>query len=527
MKKIILIGLACLSALQAAPPSISPSRVVVLYNSDVPESLQLAKLYQRARFIPSANLIGLKMPDREEVTRQEYDELIRKPLREEFRQRGWWKWTEAEGEPAILAESRMQVMVCMRGVPLKIARLSPPTAATAPSAEKSAPSPDPQNPLAVANEAAVDSELSILSWSDYETNGAIKNPFFESTQGCEEFSLPNVLLVGRIDGPSFAVCQQMIRDAIQTEPHGLWGRAYVDLAQFYPDGETWLRSCAVQSADAGMPVIVHPWKEVFPKHYPMHEAAVYYGWYEANACGPFVNPQFRLRPGSIAVHLHSFSASTVRSDTMNWCGPLLARGAAVTLGNVYEPYLGMTHRLDLLQERLLQGFSWIEAAYAAMPVLSWQGVVLGDPLYRPFLHMAGTGEKRAEDRSYRALRVARLLYDGQDSKMLGEIERIGREKKNAVMLEFLGLIYVQRKQEAQALRFITEAKNLYPQASDRLRCDLHLIGMDRDAGRIGMAVKQLRDAEILYADMPEVETIRSWRAILDPPPPAPIVVPKK
>jgi len=270
MKKIILIGLACFSALQAGPPSISPSRVVVLYNSDVPESLQLAKLYQRARFIPSANLIGLKMPDREEVTGQEYDELIRKPLREEFRQRGWWKWTEAEGEPAILAESRMQVMVCMRGVPLKIARLSPPTVATAPSAEKSAPSPDPQNPLAVANEAAVDSELSILSWSDYETNGAIKNPFFESTHGWEAFSFPNVLLVGRIDGPSFAVCQQMIRDAIQTEPPGLWGLAYVDLAQFYSDGETCLRTCAVQSAYAWMPVIVHPWNEVFPEYYPMH-----------------------------------------------------------------------------------------------------------------------------------------------------------------------------------------------------------------------------------------------------------------
>jgi hypothetical protein len=45
--------------------------------------------------------------------------------------------------------------------------------------------------------------------------------------------------------------------------------------------------------------------------------------------------------------------------------------------------------------------------------------------------------------------------------------------------------------------------------------------MDRDAGRTGMAIKQVREAEILYAEMPEVESIKSLRAILDPPPPPP------
>jgi len=516
---VCFLGLCTLLA--AAPAPIAPERVAILYNSSVPESLELAKTYQKARGIPAANMIGLAMPDREEISRAEYEQTIRTPLRAEYTKRAWWTLGRADANTTVAVESNIQVLVCMRGVPLKVARVAEekkPTAAT-PAA--------PANPIQVANEAAVDSELAVLSWDGHPTLGPLQNAYFEAKQGISEVKLPFVQLVGRIDGPSFAICQRLIADALAAEKSGLWGRAYIDLAQFYPEGETWIRSSGFQCADAGMPVVMHPWKEVFPKHYPMTDAAVYYGWYEGNACGPFVKPGFQLRRGAVAVHLHSFSAATIRSDTANWCGPLLARGAAVTLGNVYEPYLGMTHRFDIVQQRLLEGFTWIEAAYASIPVLSWQGVVLGDPLYRPFLHLDGTGEKRPEDRSYRALRVAKKLHAEQDSKMLAEIERIGRDKKNPIMLEALGLIHLQRRQEAQALRFIQEAKPLYQDAADRLRCDLHVIGMDRDGGRIGLAVKNLRDAELLYAELPEVEAVRSLRAILDPPAPPPVQQQKK
>lgn len=506
-----------LGRVAAAPAPILPERVAIVYNSSQPESLQLAKDYQKARGIPEANMIGLPLPDREEITRAQYDESLRKPLRAEFEKRQWWKLGRADEQMTIAIENRIQVLVCMRGVPLKISRV----AEAAPVTPKTPPT-SPRDPTRIANEASVDSELATLSWEGQSLNGPLKNAYYEAKQGFGEMVLPYLLLVGRIDGPSLAVCQRMIADAIQTEKTGLWGRAYIDLAQFYPDGEAWIRSCGLQCADAGMPVVVHSWKEVFPKHYPMTDAAIYYGWYEWNVCGPFLKPGFQMKRGAVAVHLHSFSAATVRSETANWCGPLLARGAAVTLGNVYEPYLALTHRFDLLQKRLLEGFSWIEAAYASIPVVSWQGVVLGDPLYRPFLHLGGSGEKLPEDRSYRALRVAKLLHAEQDSKYLSEIERIGREKQNPILLESLGLIYAQRKQEAQALRFFLEAKPFYQNEADRLRCDLHVIGLDRDAGRTAMAVKNLRGAQLVYADLPEVEALRSLLAILDPPPPPPV-----
>lgn len=517
MKFYVCILLLCaLSQVRAAPASILPERVAIVYNSSQPESLELAKEYQKARGIPEANLIGLPLPDREEITRAEYDQSLRKPLRAEFDKRQWWKMGRVDAQMTIAIENRIQVLVCMRGVPLKIARV----AEAVPAAPQS-PAP-PADPTQIANEASVDSELATLSWEGQVLNGPLKNAYYEAKQGFGEMTLPYLLLVGRIDGPSQAVCKRMIADAIQAEKSGLWGRAYIDLAQFYPEGEAWIRSCALQCADVGMPVVMNPWKEVFPKHYPMTDAAVYFGWYEWNVCGPFVKPGFQMKRGAVAVHLHSFSAATVRSESANWCGPLLARGAAVTLGNVYEPYLGMTHHFDLLQKRLLEGFSWIEAAYASIPVVSWQGVVLGDPLYRPFAHLDGSGDKLPEDRSYRALRVAKLLHAEQDSKFLSEIERIGREKSNPVLLEALGLIHAQRKQEAQALRFFLEAKPLYQNEADRLRCDLHVIGLDRDAGRTAMAVKNLRQAQLLYADLPEAEALRSWLAILDPPPPPPV-----
>ncbi len=74
--------------------------------------------------------------------------------------------------------------------------------------------------------------------------------------------------------------------------------------------------------------------------------------------GPFADPAFRFRNGAVAVHIHSFSAATLRSPTSGWSGPLLERGAAATVGNVYEPYLTLTANLDVLQDRLMSGFTF-------------------------------------------------------------------------------------------------------------------------------------------------------------------------
>src|SRR4029077_17530444 len=116
----------------------------------------------------------------------------------------------------------------------------------------------------------------------------------------------------------------------------------------------------------------------------MDAPALYFGWYADRLNGPFVLPGFRFPPRAIALSIHSLSARTLRSTREGWCGPLLARGVTATMGNVYEPYLQFTHRPDLLLHALARGWTLGAAAYYALPALSWQGVLIGDPLYRPF-----------------------------------------------------------------------------------------------------------------------------------------------
>ena len=55
-----------------------------------------------------------------------------------------------------------------------------------------------------------------------------------------------------------------------------------------------------------------------------------------------------MMAGAVALHIHSFSAPTLRSDSAGWCGPFVARGVTATVGNVFEPYLDLTHRPNLL-----------------------------------------------------------------------------------------------------------------------------------------------------------------------------------
>ena len=53
-------------------------------------------------------------------------------------------------------------------------------------------------------------------------------------------------------------------------------------------------------------------------------------------------------------------------------------------GQVAEPYLDSVIRPDMFFAAYLAGFNLIESFYLAMPHLSWQTVVVGDPLCTPF-----------------------------------------------------------------------------------------------------------------------------------------------
>ena len=92
----------------------------------------------------------------------------------------------------------------------------------------------------------------------------------------------------------------------------------------------------------------------------------------------------------------------------NWVAPLLSKGAAASLGNVYEPYLQLTTHLDIFNDRLLHGFTFAESAYMATRALSWMNVAVGDPLYRPYANWMQIETKRDEQKEERLADVSRV-----------------------------------------------------------------------------------------------------------------------
>ncbi len=270
----------------------------------------------------------------------------------------------------------------MRGVPLKIA-------------------PDPSDvdsmeyePALQTNAAAVDNELALLPVFGLPKGGFVPNIFFDDqVSGIKRVGpelARNMILVTRLDAPTVSDVRRMIDDTLTAEQSRLAGQAVIDTRGFtdekdgYTCGDDWLRGARDMLVKDGWAVKFDDKPDVLPATDPCNQVAIYMGWYTPDATGPWVTAPNRFVPGAIAYHLHSFSGCSIHTSDHYWVGPLLAHGAAATMGMVYEPYLALTPHEDIFTRRLLQGDYFAEAAYASERALSWMLTVVGDPLYRPF-----------------------------------------------------------------------------------------------------------------------------------------------
>jgi len=356
--------------------------VVVLANAADPSSLAIARHYAERRGVPAANLIALPMPAEETVTWPVFVATVWRPLEAELVKRGWIDALPMNSEDAVgrrryvVSGHRIGALVVCRGTPLRID--------DDPALLQELPGLT-DHPQFRTNRGAVDSELSLLPRDHYPITACIRNPLYENDHP-QPAALASVVRVSRLDGPTADDAMHLVDRAIEAERTGLLGRAYVDIGGGpHPSGDTWLESTAAEIRQAGFDLSETVGKATLPAWSRFDAPALYFGWYAGDLNGPFALPGFRFPAGAVAVHIHSFSAHTLRSDTSGWCGPMVARGVTATLGNVFEPYLELTHRPDLFFRALARGDSLVEAAYYALPVLSWQSVVIGDPLYRPFL----------------------------------------------------------------------------------------------------------------------------------------------
>ncbi len=516
--KRLLVGLLLFLTFKAA--ALDHTQVVVLYNSNEAESREVALDYARGRGIPSTQLVGLDVPMTDTISRDVYNEKVRAVLERKFATNGWWQApsTTQGNQPIALRETKMKALVCIRGVPFRISR----------SKDRVAP-PEAVKQFKGVTEASVDGDLACLATWNSSLTGPVPNPYFKKDTLFNQKQIPwGMLLVTRIDGPSYEICRRMIKDVLEVEKTGLWGRGYIDLAEKYKQGDDWLKNITKQCDQEGIPCIVEPTKDTFTSHYPMTDAALYFGWYRYNRDGALLSRSFKFRKGAVAVHIHSFSAEKLRSNSERWCGPLLAKGAAASLGNVYEPYLGITHHLDIFFDRLLKGYTLAEAAYMAQPAVSWHNLVLGDPLYRPFKHFKeADGEVQNGDKVFRAYRLAHMEWQNDPVLRTSKIRTAASRMNSGTLYEAIGAQLLRQKQYEQAAAFFESAKNSFILVPDKLRQDINLIDVLRRLGKKQQALADTEAAIKNYKEVPEAKALIGIRNILRPPAPKPKSQPKK
>ena len=432
-------------------------QVVIVYNEKEPSSRPLADYYAQRRGVPTNQICAIRARISETITRKEFENDIREPLLRFLSRNGLiaqqprtifdsvlgkLPWLETVG-------SKISYIVLMRGVPLRID--------SDPSLVESVPEDTRQEFR--RNEASVETELAVVPTIGVMVTGFVSNPFFKSL--AEHFGPPlnqRMFLVGRLDGPDEATVRRMINDALTAEKYGLHGRAYFDAQgtkdKGYTEGDDWIRASYRLFREAGYECDYDEKIPIFDEDYPMSDVAIYAGWYAQNVSGPFRREDFHFKTGAVAYHIHSSSGASVQSRTSYWVGPFLAKGAAATMGNVFEPYLSLTPHVDIFFKRLLDGGIFLEAGYASQPVLSWQTTFAGDPLYRPYAatldeQIARLEADKLPDLEWAYVRKINLLVA---ASKLADAETLCRAKaeslSSAALYEKLGdLLRVTHRQD--------------------------------------------------------------------------------
>jgi len=352
--------------------ALAPEEVVVVANLETIDSIELAHYYMRQRRIPADHLIRLSVATQERCSREDYDKRIRNPIRQAL--------------VKIDPERRTRCLVVMYGVPLAV-RPEPATA----KQKENRPAQDGRGETG----AAVDSELALVLADEYPLAGWLPNPYFLGLGGkATRFSRDEVLIVARLDGPDPATVRRIIDDSLAAEQQGLRGRAYFDARWPKPsapvaqsdgyalyDASLHAAAAGVQASGRMESVRLDEKEQLFqPGDCP--KAALYCGWYSLTR---YVDAFAWVR-GAIGYHIASGECTTLKEkNSQVWCKRMLEKGAAATIGPVNEPYIQAFPLPELFFAKLTEGYLSLGEVYLiTLPFLSWQMVLIGDPLYRPF-----------------------------------------------------------------------------------------------------------------------------------------------
>jgi uncharacterized protein (TIGR03790 family) len=421
----LLFG-ACLLFVLADPAfALGPADVFVVFNKAVPASKEIADYYVAKRGVPEANLIGLDLPTGEDISRADYDKRLVVPLRDTLKEQ----------------KEKVKVLLTVYGVPLRVGRpelsadekaeleklnpliafyqekvkaldeqikaleaktkdAAPPPALAEHRAERESlqgllrPMENRRHFVTHAeSEAAVDSELSLLWWDNYELRKWQLNLLYFQVPEKLRSAKPPVVMVSRLDGPSVAIVKGLVDQALEVEAKGLQGKAYFDARHIgydpksdagygYGGYDESLRETAKLLREAAkMDVTLDDKPELFAEG-SCPECALYCGWY---SLAKYV-PCCKFVKGAVAYHIASAEAVSLRDPkSKQWCKCLLEDGVAATLGPVSEPYtIGFPKPAEFFGTLATGKFTLVESYYRTALFTSWMTVLVGDPLYNPY-----------------------------------------------------------------------------------------------------------------------------------------------
>lgn len=352
----------------------SAENVLIVANDASPVSLQIADYYARKRAVPAAQIVRLRLPVKEEIDRATFVRAVETPIAE---------WLTKHS-----AQDRILYIVLTKDVPLRVAG-SDGNAGTV---------------------ASVDSELTLLYRKligrQVVVQGHLPNPYY-AAQGFQPnlrhftHQLADMYLVTRLDGYTVGDVIGLIDRAMAPATSG---KIVLDQkgSGVNRAGDQWLERAAetLGAIGARQQVVLERTTALAE-----HENGVigYYSWGSND-------PSFRTRrvnmafvPGAIAATFVSSDARTFQAPPDTWTigdwsnrasffagspqsltGDLLREGVTGAAGHVAEPFLDATIRPQILFPAYLSGFNLAESFYLAMPYVSWQTVVVGDPLCAPF-----------------------------------------------------------------------------------------------------------------------------------------------
>jgi uncharacterized protein (TIGR03790 family) len=350
------------------------ANVLVVSNDTVPVSGRIAAYYAQKRSIPAEQVLKIKTVSTDEISRDRFMDEIERPIA------GWLA--------AHAAHDRILYIVLAKGVPLRIQGTD-----------------GPQGTV-----ASVDSELALLyrllAGTAAPAAGFVPNPYFlgaGSLSGALPFSHrdADIFLVTRLDGFTEEDVLHLIDRGIAPAHDG---SILLDAKSESTDrgGDAWLKSAADALVAAGQRerVIFDSTPEALTKK---SSALGYYSWGSNDPAITSRDLQIGFAPGALAATYVSTDARTFKAPPESWTtgkwenragyfegspqsltGDLIRAGVTGVAGNVAEPYLAGAVRPQILFPAYLNGFNLVESFYLALPYLSWQTVVIGDPLCAPF-----------------------------------------------------------------------------------------------------------------------------------------------